>query len=604
MSNADNNMTTGHQPAKGKSGQDPLLKNMSPRLTHSSRSRTSSSYPSITSGLEPYNGEFGRTQLIHLLRRTMFGIKRADLDYFEGKSLNEVVDELLIFPTAIPSEPLMWYTSEGTGNPGTDWAGVKQGEAWPGRLLPPNNLPASTDNYWRGESVRHWNIGLAVNQGRSVYEKIVLFWHNHFPVSASSVDISERTFQYSKMLRENANASLKDLAVRITKDLAMLSYLNGEVNTRFTPDENYAREIQELFIIGKELPFDQRYTEDDVKAAARLLTGHQNVSSNYLEAKYGFVSYNHDTSDKQFSAFYGNTMIKGRSGADAGDLELNDFITMLFDDTQPLPSPNSHMTRADVIADYIVKKIYRFFVYYDIDDNILTNVIKPLADIYKNNNFTIKPVLEALFKSEHFFDAENMRCYIKQPMDVVLGLMRTLDIDYHREDTVTQYNTYWTMNYRTSEMQQGYIEPPNVSGWSPFYQSPQFHKLWINSDTLPKRQEFARLLVSWGLWSFNYTPNLRLDHIGFVKTLKNPENPNAIIDQLEELLLGRKLTTAHKQKLKQDTLLYGQVTDNYWTYAWQNGTKENATEEQKNTVVYLLVLLFDYMVRLEEFQLM
>lgn len=604
MSTKSTSVTQGSQPPKGKKGQDPLITNMSSRLKGGAKSRTTSTYPAITSGLEPYAGEFSRSQLIHLLRRTMFGTSKEDLDYFAGKTVNEVVDELLIFPNSLSSEPLMWYTSEGTASPDIDWAGVKQGEPWPGKLLPPNNLGAATDNFWRGESVKHWNISQALNQGRSVYEKVVLFWHNHFPISASAVDLSERTYNYIKLLRENANASLKDLAFMITKDLAMLSYLNGEVNTRFTPDENYAREIQELFVIGKELPFDQRYTEDDVKAAARLLTGHQNVSSNYLEAKYGFVSYNHDSSDKQFSEFYGNTVIQGRTGPDAGDLELADFIEMLFNDTQALPAPYSHMTRADVVADYLVKKIYRFFVYYDIDENIQTNVIKPLADIYKNNNFTIKPVLETLFKSQHFFDYENTRCYIKQPMDVVIGLLRTLNIDYVRDDAVTQYSTYWTFSYRTSEMQQGYLEPPNVSGWSPFYQSPQFHKLWINSDTLPKRQDFAKSLVGWGLWSFNETPNLRLDHIEFLKTLNDPWDPNAVIDQLEELLLGRKLSAEHKQKLKQDTLLYGQITDSYWTIAWSNGISDNATQNEKDIVVYLLVLLFDYLVRLEEFQLM
>lgn len=592
--------------AKGKQGEDPLSKNISPRLGKSNARISASqnhTYNTITTGLSPYTGTLGKAQLLHLLKRTLFGVKKDDLAHFAGKTLTEVVDELLVFPTTIPSEPLMWYTSEGTASPSIDWAGVKQGESWVGKILPMNNLQAAGDNFWRGQSVRHWNISQALNQSRSVYEKVVLFWHNHFPISVAKVDLSERNFLYVKLLRENANSSLKDLAFKITKDLAMLSYLNGEVNTKYTPDENFAREIQELFVIGKELPFDQRYTEADVKAAARLLTGHQNIATNYLEAKYGFVSAYHDSTDKQFSAFYGNTVIKGRTGATAGDLELTDFIAMLFDDTQPLPAPNASMTRADVIADFIVKKIYRFFLYHDIDSNIQTNVIKPLADIYKNNNFTIKPVLEALFKSEHFFDIENTRCYIKQPMDVVLGLIRTLNIDTQRADAVAQYNTYWTFTYRTDEMQQGYLEPPNVSGWSPFYQSPHFHKLWINSDTLPKRQAFARELVGWGLWSFNDTPTMRLDHINFVKTLDNPSDPNALINEVVDLLLGRQLSDAHKKQLKIDTLLYKQTTDAYWTVAWNNAISPDATQEQKDGVTYLLILLFDYLVRLEEFQL-
>lgn len=569
-------------------------------------------YPVITSGLTPYTGVFGREELLHLLKRTVFGVSKQDLDYFAGKSLSQVLDTLFTYSTVLPSTPLNNYDSQASTGGSPDYAGVALGQTWVNNVCPASPFEATYDNFYRDLSVKYWNMGLVLNQSRTIYEKLVLFWHNHFPISVSLLNRAQRSYVYTKTIRENVNASLRDLCKLMTKDPAMLMYLNGEVNTKNAPDENYARELQELFTIGKELPADKRYTEEDVKAAAKVLTGHRmgTFTTNYLDAVYAFSTSNHATGNKTFSAFYSNTVIKGSTSATAtsGEDELNQLLDMIFDDTDKNIAPLvgtvfAGKSRADIIADYLCKKIYRFFVYYDIDDNIQNNVIDKMAAVFKKD-FKIAPVLKELLGSQHFYDIQNRGCYIKMPMDVVVGLLRATNANLKDADVKKQYAIWASIFSQAESMQQGYLEPPNIAGWSAYYQAPNYHELWINSDALPKRQSFAQLYAGNTPRGVFTLFNIKLDHIAFVKTLTNPEDPNALIDELCDLFLGIKLTAAHKQKLKTDTLLNKQTTDYYWTDAWARATAANATTNDKNTVVGFLRNLMDYLVRLEEFQLM
>src|SRR5205823_4891756 len=140
-----------------------------------------------------------------------------------------------------------------------------------------------------------------------------------------------------------------------------------------------------------------QYTENDVKAAAKILTGY---TVNTITATSAFDATRHDTTNKQFSAFYNNTVITGQSGAN-GQNELDDLLNMIF--------------ATNEVAMYICRRIYRFFVYGNIDSTIETNVITPLAAIFRSNNYELKPVLSALFKSEHFFDVLTQGAMIKSP---------------------------------------------------------------------------------------------------------------------------------------------------------------------------------------------
>lgn len=617
--------------------RDPLLKNISPFAKggnqHNERV-SAADCSTTTSGVAAYAGTFGRDELLHLLKRTLFGVKKADLDFFAGKSLAQVVDTLTSnFPTALTSYPLRDYDSTATGGTTAggatktadiDWGDVAMGGEW-GKAG--TNLKdcfsgcgalgindPTADNFWRDRSLQKWNLGLHLNQSRSVFEKLVLFWLNHFAYNSITQNYSQRSFTYVKLIRESVNADLRDFAKGITKNPGYLMYLNGRDNTKNAPDENFAREIQELFCIGKEVPFDKRYTEDDVKAFAKALTGHSDSPSGFLGAGYTFNSNNHATGDKQLSAFYSNVVIKGGTGTGAGDSELNQLIDAMFNDTDKnittlVGTEFEGWTRADIVSDFIVKKIYRAFCFAYIDENAKKNVIKPLADLYKQGGFKILPVVKALISSEHFFDIRNRGALIKTPYDAVVGLVRATGGETVINAVTaakTRYGHLNALHQQTLGMAQGAIESPNVAGWAPYYQGPQYHELWINSDTLPKRQDFAkRYCGNGGGLSFGFdTFTITLDHLAFCQTLTNPGDPNALIQELGELFLGLPLTQNQKNTVKAQTLLTGQTTDSYWTQAWSAAVASSATTQQKNTVITRLKSLFDTLVRIEEFQLM
>lgn len=550
--------------------------------------------PAITSGIAPFTGTFGEAELLHLLKRTLFGVTKADLKTFASKTLSQSVDALLTVPTTLGSYPLNHYASP-------DCTGVALGKTWVNSILTtqPDAMP---HNDQRRYSLLFWNIGNCLKQNATVFEKLVFFWHNHFPINTHDVSQSQRDYAYIKTIRENVEASLKDLCFKMTKDLAMLSYLNGELNKKNAPDENFSRELQELFTVGKVLPTDQRYTEDDVKAAARVLTGHGLAGTNGHDALYGFNLGNHDTGDKKFSAFYNNKIIKGRNSATAGDEELNDMLDMIFS-TEKIEGRT--YSTAQVIGHHMMEKVYRFFVHYDIDDTIQANVIIPLAQLYVENDFKLLPVLKVLFSSQHFFDAANRGCYIKTPLDVIIGLCRTMGVVIDTSDVKMEYSKYNLLWFLTEEMQLAYLRPPNIAGFPAYYQTPNFHQLWINSDTLPLRQNYAQGLISVGLGGYfsGLKVEVKVDILEFIKTFKKPSDPSALINELNDLLLGVKLSDQHKAKLKTDFLLTGQLTDDYWTTAWLAAIAVNATDTQKATAENRITKLLVYLVSIEEFQL-
>ena len=212
------------------------------------------------SSLNPYTGVWTANEVQHLLKRTMYGSTKADIDYFKTKTVSGAVDELLNPTSPLPSPPVNDYTSATVTDPA-----VPVGQTWVNN--PTND---GTLNSLRRASFKKWWAGVMINQDRSVREKMTLFWTNHF--STESVDIGNAHYVYAHhaLLRQKALGNFKQLVKDITIDAGMLRYLNGYLNTSAAPDENYARELQELFTLGKG-PAVQ-YTEDDVKKAAKVLT--------------------------------------------------------------------------------------------------------------------------------------------------------------------------------------------------------------------------------------------------------------------------------------------------------------------------------------------
>ena len=355
------------------------------------------------SGLNPYTGAWGDEELLHLLRRTMFGACRADQQYFRGRTMDQVVDELSNPNAPAPTPPIKEYANPTTVGVNVDTA-VLQGSTWV------NNINSDgTIQSLRRASYKKWLTGNLINQDRSIREKMILFWTDHFGNEATDVGNGNWIYSQHQLIRQHSLGNFKNLIRDITLDVAMLRYLNGYLNNATAPDENYARELMELFTLGNGP--DSRYTETDVKEAAKVLTGWTINGTTYQPV---FTPTRHSSANKTFSSFFNNTVITGRTGATAGMLELDDLHNMIFAQQE--------------VAKFIARRVYRWFVYYQIDADAERNVITPLADIFRRGGYEIKPMLSALLKSEHFYDKINRGCYIKSPADHVIGSLREMNV--------------------------------------------------------------------------------------------------------------------------------------------------------------------------------
>lgn len=540
------------------------------------KSRFTEFTPPPTTGLRPYTGSFGNPELRHLLRRTLFGVTKSDMAYFSGKSMVQVVDELLNPTAPLPAPPVKEYVVAAT-TPVPD-NNIAAGSTWVNDI---NN--DGTIASYRRASFKKWWVGNLINQDRSILEKMTLFWHNHFATETNDIGNAQYVYKHHNLLRTSALGNFKTLTRNITFDPAMLVYLNGQYNTAAAPDENYAREIQELFCCGKGP--DSLYTEADVKAAAKVFTGWLNNATTLTPY---FTASRHDATNKTFSAFYNNTVITGRNTAAGATQEIDDFLNMIFANPE--------------VAKYMCRRLYRWFVYYDIDDTVEQNVITPLANLLRSNNYEIKPVLDVLLKSEHFFDVLSRGCIIKSPIDLVIGFCRESEIVFQPDtDYFTNYGFYNYMVSWLSNMQQNIGDPPDVSGWKAYYQEPQFYEVWINSDTLPKRNQFTDTMLVSG-YTYN-SKKIMLDPLEYAKTFTNPGDPNAFIAELTERLLGLDISAASKAQLKKDILLSGQSTDIYWTQAWDLYISTPTNTANTTTVRTKIRDLVKYLMNLAEYQL-
>jgi len=485
-------------------------------------------------GLNKYTGTWSKSEVSHLLRRTIYGPKLSEINGFAKLSLSEAVTALLDTTDYSFLPPVNNYHNS---VPDTN---VPYGKTWV-------NAPVDINlEGHRKNSVKSWFWSLPVRQKPTIMEKMIVFWHNHFAIQMTNTPIAAMCYTYVKVLNDYALGNFKTLTQQVTVDPAMLFFLNGRLNTKRAPDENYARELQELFTLGKGP--NSKYTEDDVKAAARVLTG---FSVNPTTTPYStfFVSSNHDTNDKTFSSFYGNKVIKGKTGLTAGTDELKELLDMIF--------------AVDEVSLNICRRLYRYFVYYDIDDNAETNVIEPLAKIFRDNNFEIKPVLRALLESEHFYDSWNRACVIKDPLMHIAGYIRQWEMDFPDEtDYQKMYKLYTFGSYYNAITQMDLGDPPSVSGWEAWYQVPLFQRSWITSDSLPKRNEFQDYLMwsSYKVEGFSFG----VDSWKITKQFANPSDADKLIEEAIEFLLPLKLESNQISTLK-EILLPGGIPSYNWT---------------------------------------
>jgi uncharacterized protein (DUF1800 family) len=518
----------------------------------------------------PYTGQWTRTEAVHLLKRTMFGATKADVDHMLTLTVSQAVDELINTITSTPSPPLNSY---GTVDPDPY---VAFGATWV------NDLNVTMGNVIgdREISLISWWVSNMLAQGRSLEQKMTLFWHNHLATQIGVYVDARLGYKYLETLRTNSLGNFQTLINAISVDPAMLIYLNGYVNTATAPDENYGRELQELFTQGKGV--NSLYTQADVEAAARALTGWR-VDPATLTSF--FDSTQHDTNAKQFSAYYNNTVINDTTNGGAN--ELADLITMLL--------------ATNECAEYICRCLYRFFVYYDIDSTVQTLVIDPMAAALRSSNYDIKTVLSLLFKSEHFFDPLNMGCFIKPPVDYIIGTMRQMNVVFpNSTDLATQYYMWQFMAYYGSVIGQEILNPPNVAGWPAYYQTPEFHELWINSSTLPYRQELCDAMIYNGFSHNGQT--VIFDLLAFTASMPTPDDPVALTTDVLSYLLSISVSTSLQSYLV-SILLSGQTNTAYWTSAWDAYAANPTDAALQTTVLTRLKPFYQYIMDLPEFQL-
>lgn len=534
--------------------------------------------------LAKYTGEFGYTQKRHLLNRVLVGYAERHMKDLEGLTLDQAID--LIFKKPELGEPVNNYYHD---FPAEEYKkkylvdDVKPGEPFISKALSREERQGFVPEFAGMERVSaydSWTYASFYAQPTTVAGRLFLFLHTLTPYKDDNVRIKALYYSF-KLTYEGAWRNYKDYIYDVTLSDNMLYFLNLKFSKKEAPDENYAREVQELFTVGKR-PFS-KFTESDVKAAARLLVGWDSL---YIEnlAGEGYVTQNrydennHDTGDKQFSKFYGNRLIKGRKGPDGGKIELKEFFDMIFE--------------TDEVAIYLSRRLVQFFVYPVLNDHVEENIIKPLADVLRKNNYSLAEALKVLLKSEYFFAEEFYNAMIKSPMEYSMGLFKEFDL---LKGHLTRYennvisNSFFAddknrfdakffdplyLSYRIfKDVKHGYIgrqgytfgNPPSVAGWQAYYQEPVYDLIWINSDSIKRRKELAESIIRNGI-GFNDRTQLRFDLNVLLKKTKDPTDINLFIRDLAKIITGADINEKAFIRIKK-SILGDNLPDYYWADA-------------------------------------
>jgi uncharacterized protein (DUF1800 family) len=356
-----------------------------------------------------------RRRVQHLYRRMGFGAQPSEIEAALKRKPAELVDELVssALNLALPPAP--------------SWANQKYDEY--------KNFDQEIGPQYIEWTTR-WMRDMYKNGFR---EKLALFWHNHFVTQGETYVCPSYLYAYHKILQQFCLGDFKAFVKAIGTTPAMLIYLNGVQNNRFSPNENYARELYELFTLGR----DNGYTQQDIVESARALTGWNGFTT--ICAPIGFNSLGFDP---------GNKTIFGKTAA----FNYDSLHDLLFQE------------RAVQISTYICRKIYRHFVHPEVDETI----VEGLAKTFRDNNFQIASVFRQLLKSEHFFDDEVIGTIIKSPIEMMVSFFRQGGFAFEAQDTTLG------VVYLAGELGQRIFQPVDVAGWPG-------NRSWVTSATLTGR---------------------------------------------------------------------------------------------------------------------
>ena len=397
----------------------------------------STNLPQIQAGLEPYTSSLTRREVAHLLRRTSFGADPETVNAFVGRTAEDLVDSLIQHATDTNANPLP---------PRPPWADSPQ----PDRKITPSDevrLYNENNRIWLDDLSKEM---ITLFQTGGLRERMTLFWHNHFVTEVEVYGLAVYAYRYLNIIRANGLGNFKTFVKDMTLTPAMLIYLNGDTNEKSSPNENFARELLELFTMS---PVDhlgnQNYTQTDIEEIARALTGwFVNIEAIAPE----LFSKEFDEGVKTFL---------GRTGA----FNHEDVVDVIFEE------------RTQQVAYFICSKLYQAFVYEEPD---VTFVLE-LAGVFQENNFEIEPVLSALFKSAHFFDRQVIGAKIKSPADLVAGMLKETGLQ-------PAGSTLDVMVVQFQDMEQILLDPPDVSGWHGY-------RSWLSTNTLPTRWSVSDYLL-------------------------------------------------------------------------------------------------------------
>ncbi|MCF8199045.1 MAG: DUF1800 domain-containing protein [Sulfuritalea sp.] len=378
--------------------------------------------------IEPvFAAAMGAADARHLLNRAGFGARPADVAGFARLSRTEAVGRLLFGPTVdVPSPPddLLEYQS-------------------PAMLRAQDKEVRKQEQRRRVIGLRAWWLAAmlkAPTPAAQLRERMTLFWHNHFVSSLQKVRSTKLMVEQNQLLRRHALGNFDELLHAVSKDPAMVIYLDSATNRKGSPNENFAREVMELFTLG-----EGNYSEQDIKEAARAFTG---WSIERDTGEYRWRPFAHDN---------GSKTVLGVSGNLDGDAVLDILLA------QPQT------------AELVVRKLWREFVSATPNEQ----EIRRIARRYRDANYDTRVALRELLNSQAFWATENRLALIKSPVDWIVGTLNTLEMEAPDSQR---------LSLALRQLGQDLFAPPNVRGWPG-------GEAWINSSTLLARKSLAERLL-------------------------------------------------------------------------------------------------------------
>jgi uncharacterized protein (DUF1800 family) len=359
----------------------------------------------------------------HFARRAGFSASPKTLDRLISQGFDETLEEYL----------------DSYGLDDAEMLAALEAQAYQLTYVNQNNQERPS---WQNMS--RWWLFRMVHSDRQLVEKMTYFWHDHFATSLAKVNVINLDhvpfmMVQNELFREHALGNFKHLVHDVARDPAMLFWLDNHLNIKDNPNENWARELLELFTMGI-----GNYTEQDIQEAARAFTG---WTLDRQTQTFSFRPLLHD---------FGSKVFLGQSGPFGGD----DIIDIVFD--QP------------VTAEYIAEKLFEFFVYPSPSEEI----VREMGDVFRESGYEIRPLLRAIFTHPEFFSGEAYRAQIKSPLELVVGTYRELGIS---DPQVLP----WVMRNLGQEL----FRPPDVGGWTS-------GTGWLNTTTLLNRYNFFNYIAT------------------------------------------------------------------------------------------------------------